>query len=134
MTDAPLSPADEAAVQLIVNTIIGRARMEEAEPGWSNWDAENMGFACEPGIGLTSDQRWLSWDETLCLHKWLGAKIRGVPDTPLASLGACRGGPTLALSDVANGVEEECILCGMIVRADQVEHPVFGFKARCEGK
>ena len=32
MTDAPLSPADEAAVQLIVNTIIGRARMEETEP------------------------------------------------------------------------------------------------------
>jgi len=83
MTDAPLSPTDEAAVQLIVNTIIGRARMEEPK---------------------------------------------------LASLGACRGGPTLALSDVANGVEAECVVCGMIVRADQVEHPVLGFKARCEGK
>jgi hypothetical protein len=32
MTDAPLSPADEAAVQLIVNTIIGRARMYGACP------------------------------------------------------------------------------------------------------
>ena len=40
--------------------------------------------------------------------------------------------PTLALSDVANGVEEECVVCRMIVRADQVEHPVLGFKARCE--
>src|SRR5579859_3099999 len=102
--DEELSPADEAAAQLIVSAIIRRARMEETEPGWSNWDAENMGFACEPGIGLTSDQRWLSWDETLRLHKWLSAKISGASATPLVSLGACRGGPTLALSDVANGV------------------------------
>jgi hypothetical protein len=40
----------------------------------------------KPGIGLTilddiraaggCDQRWLSWDETLRLHRWLSDKIK----------------------------------------------------------
>jgi hypothetical protein len=52
---------------------------------WSDWDAENMGFHCEPGVGLTVDDdlkgasddasRWLSWEEVLRMHAWLGRKI-----------------------------------------------------------
>lgn len=53
---------------------------------WSDWDAENAGFLCEPGVGLTMidhvrrsygevQERWLSWDEAVALHAWLTQKI-----------------------------------------------------------
>lgn len=51
---------------------------------WSDWDAENFGIMCEPGVGidiaddlngLSNDSRWLSWDQAVALHAWLGKKI-----------------------------------------------------------
>ncbi len=50
-----------------------------AESQWSDWDAEAAGFVFEAGVGLTiadnSGTRWLSWDETVALHEWLGRKM-----------------------------------------------------------
>lgn len=56
---------------------------ETTEP-WSDWDAENAGFECEIGVGLTiaddiaehhNGSRWMSWDETVAFYLWLGKKI-----------------------------------------------------------
>lgn len=51
---------------------------------WSDWDAEAVGFECQPNVGLTvtddtppgdHGSRWFSWEETVALHEWLGGKI-----------------------------------------------------------
>ena len=137
--DDELLPADEAAVQLIVNTIIGRARMEETIEFplayvWGGRKHAELLAERQNLLNAKFSMGLIPFGET----EWLRLQsIRGILDgieehRDNPSNGACRGGPTLALSDVANGVEEECVLCGMIVRADQVEHPVLGFKARCE--
>lgn len=51
----------------------------------SDHDAESFGFICEMGVGLVirddlppsqAGERWLSWDETVVLSKWLAGKVR----------------------------------------------------------
>lgn len=51
---------------------------------WSDFDAECQGFTFEAGAGLTilddirhahAGSRWLSWDETVALAKWLAEKV-----------------------------------------------------------
>lgn len=59
---------------------------------WSDWDAETRGFECEAGVGLTvlddmpcagpDGSRWLSWEETVAMHAWLGAKIKDFENGP----------------------------------------------------
>lgn len=56
---------------------------------WSDWDAESMGFLCGPRVGLivkddmkdlSQGERWLSWEQTVALHRWLGEKIMEAKD------------------------------------------------------
>jgi hypothetical protein len=49
--------------------------------GFDAYDAE---FVYERLVGLTvyphKSEPWLSWDETVAFHKWLGEKIAGETD------------------------------------------------------
>jgi hypothetical protein len=62
----------------------GQKATNSTTPSWSDWDAENWGFTCEAGVGLTvldnmkgltNDSRWLCWNEVVAFHGWLGEKI-----------------------------------------------------------
>lgn len=55
-------------------------------------------------------------------------------ETPVVTLGACRGGPTIPLSEAGGARAEQCIVCGMIVDAGRAESVTFGFRARCLGQ
>lgn len=61
--------------------------MPETTASWSDWDAENFGITCEPGVsvdiaddlrGLSNGSRWMSWDQTIAFHAWLGKKIEEI--------------------------------------------------------
>jgi hypothetical protein len=49
------------------------------------FDTYNTEFVYEHGVGLTVYPRqpagsWLSWDETVAFHEWLGQKIKEAND------------------------------------------------------
>jgi len=48
----------------------------------------------------------------------------------LGCMMACKGFQTIAYLD-DGGTARECLHCGMKIRHDLVDHPIFGFAAEC---